>query len=191
MPPIIQSYRTRGSDVFEQKIQAERLAGDFINLLREKIPQGATVVIAPEGHRSATGKLLPAEKGAGVITTMMKDSGLVLPIAFRYPKTIGYGLNFNFNIPPEVIIICGPLMEVNEVINQASRLNQNSSLSSRVSHFLMWQLSQSLPEKMQGVYHRLLFPRTITGDFCLKPDKEKNRIGVWDCVNNSYLPDIY
>ncbi len=191
MPPIIQSYRTRGTDVFAKKIQAEELVKDFIILLKEKIPHGATVVIAPEGHRSRTGKLLPAERGAGIITTMMKDSGLVLPIALRYPKTIGYGLNFNFKISPEVLIICGPLMEANQVINQTFSLNQNSPLSSRISHFLMWQLAQSLPEEMKGVYHPSFFSRTLTGDFYLKPDKKTGRVGVWDRVNKLYLPDIY
>ncbi|MGB9707629.1 MAG: 1-acyl-sn-glycerol-3-phosphate acyltransferase [Microgenomates group bacterium] len=197
MVPIIQSYRIRGAKDIKKQSQSEHLTKNFINLLNKKIPQGATIAIAPEGHRSRTGKLLPAEKGLGFITRLMERiNGLVLPIAFRYPKGINYGLNFNPRIPTGIMAICGPLMEVGEVVGQASQLTKEHSLpthslSEKITNFLMWQLAQNLPEQMQGVYHPSLFLRTLSGDFYLKTNEQTKKVGVWDNKLQSFLPDIY
>jgi hypothetical protein len=52
-------------------------------------------------------------------------------------------------------------------------------------------LAKNLPEERRGVYRDDFLERTFRGDFELKINPEDNRVGVWDKVSNSFLPDIY
>lgn len=110
------------------------------------------MVIASEGHRSRLGKILPAEKGMGLVVKLMEqnNSGLFLPLAIRYPKGRNYSLNFNPIIKTEVVVICGPLMEVKDVLEEVRKtIPQNRINFSTISHFLMWKLAQGLPESIR------------------------------------------
>lgn len=190
MPPIIQSYRLRENADLREK--SEKLTRNFMEILKEKIPQGATIFIAPEGHRSYTGKLLPAERGLGAVVRWIKGhQGLVLPLAIRYPEKRNRGLNYNQKIKPEVRIVCGPLLSAEEVIIKVEQVLCQKANSAMISHFLMWQLAQSLPEEMQGVYHPFLFKRTLSGGFELRVNPLTGKVGVWDKRDNCFLEDIY
>ena len=192
MVPIIQSYRLTK----ENQKEGQRLSLDLFrrlkNELRNDESQAITVALFPEGHRSLTGKLLPAEPGVGLMVRMFPDEGWILPIALRYPKNIRHGLNYNRGIKTEVSICCGPLTNVSTIREQAESFNFSGKRDSAFfSHFLMWQLAKNLPEERRGVYRDDFLERTFRGDFELKINPEDNRVGVWDKVSNSFLPDIY
>jgi 1-acyl-sn-glycerol-3-phosphate acyltransferase len=192
MPAVIQSYRLTE----ENQKQGQELSLDLFLLLKNKLKyQGSsapTVALFPEGHRSSTGKLLPAEEGLGLMIRIFPDEGLVLPVALRYPRDISPGLNYNPKIKTGVSICCGPLTNVSTIREQAESFNFSGKRDSAFfSHFLMWQLAKNLPEERRGVYRDDFLERTFRGDFELKINPEDNRVGVWDKVSNSFLPDIY
>jgi len=191
MPAVIQSYRLTE----ENQKQGQELSLDLFRLLKDELKHyelsAPTVALFPEGHRSSTGKLLPAEEGLGLMVRILPDEGLVLPVVLSYPEDISSGLNYNPKIRTGISICCGPLATVGDIRKQGEDFFPGKKKSAFFSHFLMWQLAKNLPEKMQGVYHDDFLERTFAGDFELKINPEDNRVGVWDKVSNSFLPDIY
>ena len=177
MPRIVQPYRLRDeaiNDVQRKKLEKQsfKLARQFARLLTEKLHLGATVIIAPESHRSEDGSLLPAEKGLGFMVNKIAERtrGLFLPIGLSFNDEHNRGLNYNPFHPRNINVNIGSPLSYDEILCMTQQLTEkNENLrSSDFSHLLMLQLLNLLPESMHGFYSQELLARTLNRDFELR-----------------------
>lgn len=173
MLPIVQSYRLRDERLSEEKRRtleekSSRLARKYVQELKTKIPHGALIVIAPEGHRSPDGKLLPAEEGLGFTAKLMvkNGTGVLMPVGLWFEDSWKKGLNYNPLSPKTLHINIGMPISAQEIIREAEQVVEMPT-PSHLSHCLMIKLRDLLPEKMWGYYHPDLFPETSAGRFVL------------------------
>lgn len=177
MPRIEQAYRLRDPrlssaerDKLRQK--SEALGRAFKKLLTQELPQGASILIAPEGHRSSTGRLQPAEAGLGFIVKHMNrlGYGLIIPVGIYF---IGdyqpASLNYHIVSKPTLIMSIGSPLNPGEVLDETRRLSgKRIARADQVSHILMDRLRILLPQSRWGVYDPRIFPETFQGAFTLE-----------------------
>ena len=176
MPKIVQSYRRRreAGEPYDQK-KALALDLQFMHLLKERLPTGCLAIISPEGHRSDTGTLLPAEEGAGAIALLMMrlkdrgelENGYFLPLGIVMEDFRGSDLHYNLKQKARLTITVGKPLDVEAVVTDESTGSHRGDVS-RISHFLMETLTEILPERMHGVYEQSLRSDTYAGRFELR-----------------------
>jgi hypothetical protein len=175
MPPVVQSYRARADE--EKREDQLVMTRNFLNRFRSKLNEERkpVVIIAPEGHRSETGSLLPAEAGTGMVTKLMKDNGLFVPIAISdFPS--GKGMHYNPFSPQRFEIVIGDPLNYQQITDFGRELYQDNGLEFKekpreIAHSLMAHLGQMLPEERRGYYAPPFLPRTLADDFELVEDK--------------------
>ena len=179
MPRIIQPYRLEDERLSEKQKKelgdrSTQLANEFGKLLEEKLPAGATSVIAPESHRSEDGSLLPAEKGLGLIVkhSAMRNSRLSLPVGLAFADKYNYsrGLNYHPLHPKQINVSIGSPLDYDQILAQTQILTGKTEIYSfyDISHCLMVQLRDLLPDWMHGFYSQELLARTLNRDFELR-----------------------
>jgi len=207
MLPIVQSYRLRDDQLSkpnkeELSQKVFELGRRFVNTVNEELPKGATIIVAPEGHRSSSGVLQPAENGLGQIANKLQhqqkdgfiSDALFLPVGIRYETHSSKTLNFNPLSKPKIAINVGDPLNISDVVQGTKRmlsylgLNDNEQFISRqqLTTYLMTRLSYLLPEQMQGVYGYQLLPDTLAGRFELAFNKDR-KVGVFDKKSQSFI----
>lgn len=200
-PRIIQSYRLKDEESDDEQRQrlkgrSEKLAREYSKLITEKIPLGATVVVSPEGHRSPDGRLLPAEKGLGMLVKTIERAkkqkmipdGLFIPVGLSFTEKYRYGLNLNFRHRPEIVVQIGSPLSLDQVFFGAKNLTAKENLTaSDLSHFLMVELAKLLPVPMWGVYHPDRLADTLAGRFELRMNSQIRKADVFDKTLNTFL----
>ncbi|QQS44324.1 1-acyl-sn-glycerol-3-phosphate acyltransferase [Candidatus Roizmanbacteria bacterium] len=145
--PIIQHYDTEYSD--EEKFANHR--GVIETILGALGEQGSVVALSPEGTRSPTAQLLPAQKGIDLFMKKSPDS-LVIPISLEgTEKIVGHEYK-TVNPFHKAAITFGFPMSAGE-INDFSR---NAQIPSR--DFVMLQIAAQLPQRDRGYYGPSHFP---------------------------------
>lgn len=184
--PIVQSYRLRDGRLTEAKKnellqKSQRLSLGLAKRIIRRMKNQPLVVLAPEGHRSSDGRLLPAEEGLGFVAELMrkKGGGLLLPVGLFFDGKYESGFNYRpWPLPRKILNVkVGEPITTEDIIDQAKNILsqyiqdfRGSLTSSHLSHFLMLKLRGLLPENMWGVYHPDLFPKTLAGELRLGID---------------------
>ncbi len=145
--PIIQHYDAAYSD--EEKFANHR--GVIETILAALEEKGSVIALSPEGTRSPTSQLLPAQKGIDLFMRKSPDS-LVLPVALvGTERIVGHEYN-SVNPFHRATITYGFPMKAGE-INDFSR---NIQIPSR--DFVMLQIAAQLPQCDRGCYGQEHFP---------------------------------
>lgn len=175
-PKVVQSYRMRRDGAQDDALaeKASELGKSLFAMMDTKLPTSPLILLSPEGHRSETGQLLPAEGGAGVIARLMErkvkkgqiEEGYFLPVAIRVENFAGKKFYYNPVHKPRIECTIGEAIAASTAINFGRVATGDSKSDSRVvSHYLMSQVARLLPEEMQGVYRPDLIQDTFQGRF--------------------------
>ena len=180
MPNIVQSYRRRGADEnSDLRNKGESLNLYFTRLIKQKLTSGSCVIISPEGHRSPTSSLLPAESGAGLMVKMMDklkrdkkiDNGYVIPIGIIFDNPKGSKLHYNPLAKAKLKLKIGEAMDPTSIINESDSAKTRAKSAKVASHILMRHLAILLPEEMRGLYSDEYFSDTLKGRYETRMDK--------------------
>jgi 1-acyl-sn-glycerol-3-phosphate acyltransferase len=180
MPNIIQSYRRRGADEnSDLRNKVESLNLYFTRLIKQRLTSGSCVIISPEGHRSPTSSLLPAESGAGLMVKMMDklkrdkkiDNGYIIPIGIIFDNPKGPKLHYNPLAKAKLKLKIGEAMDPTSIINESSSVKTRAKSAKVASHILMRHLAILLPEEMRGLYSDEYFSDTLKGRYESRMDK--------------------
>lgn len=189
MPDVVQSYRRRGTS--KQDTSETALARDlrFAHILKASMAEGCIVLISPEGHRSESGTLLPAEGGVGAIARLMKGlkdkgkikNGYFIPMGLIFENHKHTKLNYNPIKPPSLTISIGTSMSIEMVLEESAKIQPFGSIAT--SHFLMEKLAALLPQDMRGVYAPHIIGDTYSGRFEQRMDGS-GRVYIFDKKEN-------
>jgi len=199
MVPITQPYRLRDRRLTAKELEiltkkagkegiqfGRKLTGDFL--------LGKTLLLAPEGHRSPDGSLIPAEKGLGFAVNLAErltsrnkiPEALILSFGLIYPA--GYSkINAKLGEKEPITVNVGPLMAPSEVIKNTADFTKKFDLSlcqgnsaELITHYLMYNNSLLLPQSMRGVYDpgHSLFSRVLRNEI----QQGINRDGKWGII---------
>lgn len=172
MIPITQSYRLRDQRLTPKELEILTGKADleslrFTRKLMKDFPLGKVLLLAPEGHRSPDGSLIPAEKGLGFAVSLAGNlidhkkipEALVLSFGLTYPP--GYS-KINAKLLGEkklITVNVGPIITSYEAINNKADFAKEFNLPLRqdnsaelITHSLMYSNSLLLPQSMRGVY---------------------------------------
>lgn len=192
-PRVVQSYRVRkeAEDVDKELLgKSSNMGKGLFRVLEEKLPTAPVVYISPEGTRSWTGQLLPAEAGVGVIAMMMEkqrkngviENGYFVNVATTIEGFKGKGFYFNARNKSKVACSVGEPVTAEEALNFAREYSSGRRVEAKViSHYLMTKIARMLPEDRQGVYHPSLVEDTFQGRFQLFSDEGEH----------AYLYDVW
>lgn len=188
MPEIVQSYRKRGDGRESLQSKSESLNLTLVRLFSKKMSKGPVILISPEGHRSDSGSLLPAETGIGSLAKLMQnakmrgeiDNGYFIPLAIvikdrRDPDL----LNFSFKGKPEVKLTVGEAIDVDKVITESRQLGPDTKQAGAISHYLMSRLAGLLPPQMRGFYDSERLADTASGRYEQR-EWENGTVRVYD-----------
>lgn len=213
LPRVVQTYDLRGQDNRQEGGESLEKISRGLNrelkmVLDQSIPEGALLVISPEGHRSDNGRLLPATGGLGFAVNMMHkfrgqgkiENGYVIPIGIVFEDYKGPQFHYRSGRRPlaksRVKMIVGKPLETSEVIERTKDfteflLDESKSDASSISHYLLWKLSGLLPEEMEGVYASDKIKETFSGNYELriKGNRKVREVGIYDKGNEIFIED--
>jgi hypothetical protein len=194
-PQVVQSYRLRTEggvdDGLSQK--SSQLGKSLFRLIDAKLFSGPLLMLSPEGHRSESGTLLPAEGGVGVIAQLMQkqvsksllQEGYFLPIGIRIAGFEGKKIYYNPLKRPFVECTIGEPITSENAVSCGGFADSDAKSDPRViSHYLMSQVARLLPEEMQGVYHSDYAGDTFMGRFEQRSSAD-GRVFVYDNWNQT------
>jgi hypothetical protein len=208
MIPITQPYRLRDQRLTPRELEvltkkAEKEAFQFGRKLTHDFLLGKTLTVAPEGHHSSDGSLIPAEKGLGFAVNLAQrlisrrkiPEALILSFSLIYPPSYSK-INTRLGEKKPITVKVNPLITPSEVIKNTVAFSEDFGLSLRpensdepiipdelIAHCLMYNHSLSLPQSMRGVYDpgHPLFSRVLKNEV----QQGIKRDGKWGMIDFS------
>lgn len=193
LPRVVQSYRVRKEGPVDDELlqKSSDMGKSLFRVVDERLPSAPLIYLSPEGHRSESGQLLPAEGGAGVVAILMErkmkkgkiEGGYFIPVATTIEGFKGHGFYYNALKKPRVECTIGEPIGAEEAVNFGKELAGEGKADAKVvSHYLMTKIARLMPEERRGVYHPDLVQDTFQGRFGLYSD-ENDHAFVYDVWN--------
>jgi len=188
MPPVVQGYRRRSDFVPDGLEEAAfKMNLHLARTLRAILPTGPLLVISPEGHRSDSRFLHPAEGGIAEMARMMVrlihqgkiQNAHFIPLGLVFDNHQGpKKLHFNLINRSSVRVVIGPPQDVGSLLSQ-SRGRFAGANTNAPGHYLMERLATLLPEDMHGFYAKEKIADTYAERYESRLGAD-NKVCVWD-----------